>query len=106
MAGAIQLGFVGRAAQVKMGAVFLDMAVGQAARVRAAGELRAAPFGMLGACVGDGAFVASGVRVAAARVIPAGLELLPDPSGILSRTEVPEGCRRARVRDGGLEPLA
>lgn len=103
-AGIAQLGVIGRKAVVKHGATLMDMAFGQAVRVRVGEGLVSAPFGLSGVCVGEGAVVASGVRVAPGRVIPAGMEILADPDGVLSRMDVPEGCRRAIVRGGALEP--
>lgn len=104
-AGGVQLGVVGRRASVKHGAVLLDMAFGQAVRVRVGDRLVDAPHGLLGSCVGDGAQIGAGVRVAPGRVVPPGVDILPDPSGVLRVLDVPEGCTRARVRDGRLEPL-
>ncbi len=104
-AGVVQLGVVGRGAQVRQGAVLFDQSLGAPVRVRRGGRLVEAPHGMIGVCVGPGAMVGQGVRVAAGRAIPPGLTVLPDPRGVLYRVEVPDGCHRSRVVDGGLEPL-
>jgi carbonic anhydrase/acetyltransferase-like protein (isoleucine patch superfamily) len=103
-AGIMQLGVVGRGAVVKHGATLMDMAFGQAVRVRVGDSLQAAPHGLCGVCVGDGATLASGVRVAPGRAIPPGLEILGDPSQVLSRLDLPAGSHRARLRGGSLEP--
>ncbi|MES2640827.1 MAG: hypothetical protein V4850_15135 [Myxococcota bacterium] len=104
-AGIMQLGVVGRGATVKHGAILMDMAFGQAVRVRVGSELRPAPHGLCGVCVGDGAVLASGIRVAPGRVIPAGLEVLGDPAQVLTRLDLPPGCGRAEARGGRLEPI-
>ncbi len=103
-AGIMQLGVVGRGATVKHGATLMDMAFGQAVRVRAGGHLVPAPHGLCGVCVGDGASVASGVRVAPGRAIPPGVEVLLDPGQVLTHVALPPGTRRAVVRAGRLEP--
>ena len=103
-AGITQLSVIGRGAQVKLGATLMDLGLGQAVRVRAGGELRAAPHGMCGVGVGEDAVIGSGVRVAPGRAIPPGLTVLADSSGTLTRVDVPAGCTRAVVRDGALEP--
>ena len=100
--GMMQLGVIGADTAVKHGATLMDMAFGQGVRVRVGGDLRAAPHGLCGVCVGDGATVASGVRIAPGRAIPPGLELLADPGQVLRNLDLPEGCRRAEVRDGRL----
>ncbi|MDP2315889.1 MAG: hypothetical protein Q8P41_23535 [Pseudomonadota bacterium] len=104
-AGIMQLGVVGRGATVKHGAILMDMAFGQAVRVRVGAELRTAPHGLCGVCVGDFAVLASGVRVAPGRAIPPGLEILGDPAQVLTRLDLPAGCGRATARDGRLEPV-
>lgn len=104
-AGVIQLGVLGAGAQVRQGAVLFDQSLGEPVRVRRRGELAEAPLGMIGVCVGPGAVLGQGVRVAAGRAIPAGLTLLPDPGQVVRSVDVPEGTTRARVRDGRLEPL-
>jgi len=104
-AGIMQLGVVGRRASVKHGAVLMDMAFGQEVRVRVGGALRPAPHGLAGVCVGDGAVIASGIRVAPGRAIPPGVEILGDPAQVLTRLDLPEGCARAVARGGRLEPV-
>ncbi len=105
-AGVVQLGVLGAGAEVRQGAVLFDQSLGEPVRVRRAGELVAAPHGMAGACIGPGSVIGQGVRVAAGRAVPAGLTVLPDPGGVLSRVEVPEGATRARVVNGRLEVLS
>lgn len=104
-AGILQLAVVGRGAQVKHGATLMDMALGQSVSVRVGGGLRAAPHGICGVCVGDGAVVGSGVRVAPGRAIPPNLTVMVDPWSVLRIVEAPVGCTRAVVRDGALEPI-
>lgn len=104
-AGIMQLGVIGRGATVKHGAILMDMRLEGPVRVSVRGELTPAPFGLLGVCVGPGATVAQGVRIAPGRVVPAGLTVLSEAGSVVGRLEVPEGCRVARVRDGGLEPV-
>ncbi len=103
-AGIMQLGVIGRGAVVKHGAVLMDMAFGQDVRVRVGDRLVSAPHGLAGVCVGDGAVLASGVRVAPGRAIPPGLEILLDPGTVLTRLDLPAGTSRAVARDGRLEP--
>lgn len=103
-AGIVQLGVVGRDAQVKMGATLMDMGLGQDVLVRVGGEPRRPPHGMCGVCVGPGAVVGSGVRVAPGRVLPPGVAILADPDQVLRRVDLPAGTPRAVVRNGGLEP--
>lgn len=103
VAGTVQLGVIGRGAQVKHGAVLMDLALGQAVRMRRRGELVPAPEGMLGVCVGPGAVVGQGVRIAPGRAVPPGLTILGDPAAVLRDLDVPAGCTRAHVHDGRLE---
>ena len=103
-AGIAQLGVIGEGAQVKSGATLMDMAFGREVRVRVGGQLRAAPHGMCGVCVGPRTIVGSGVRVAPGRALPADLAVLADPGGVLTRVELPGGVTRAVVRNGALEP--
>ncbi|MFZ5476986.1 MAG: hypothetical protein ACOZNI_09455 [Myxococcota bacterium] len=104
-AGAMQLGVLGRGAQVKHGAALMDMAFGQSARVMAAGSLRPAPHGLCGVCVGDGAVVAQGVRIAPGRAVPPGVEIHADPDQIVRFVDLPPGTARAVARGGRLEPF-
>jgi carbonic anhydrase/acetyltransferase-like protein (isoleucine patch superfamily) len=104
VAGTLQLGVVGTGAKVKHGAVLMDQPLGQRARVLRQGRWEDARGGMLGCCVGPGAVVGQGVRVAPGRAIPAGLTVLGDPGHVLRSVRVPEGCARAFVRDGALVP--
>lgn len=105
-AGVAQLGVVGRGAVVKHGATLMDMAFGQGVRVRVGGALVDAPHGLCGVCVGDGAVLASGVRVAPGRALPPGVEVLLDPASVLRAVDVPPGTARAVVRDGRLDPTS
>lgn len=105
LGGIVQLGVLGPRAQVKHGATLMDLSFGQDVRVRRGAELVPAPHGLVGVCVDTGAVLASGVRVAPGRVIPAGLVVLPDPDDVLRRVDPPGGARRVIVRRGGLEPL-
>lgn len=104
-AGTVQLGVIGRGASVKHGAVLFDMTLGQSARVWRQGELVAAPYGMVGVCVGPGAVIGQGVRIAPGRVIPEGVTVLPDAGQVLRDVALPAGCVRARVANGRLEPM-
>lgn len=103
VAGAIQLGVMGREASTKYGTVLLDMAPGQGVRVRAGGGLHSVPWDMAGVCVGPGTFLGFGVHVAPGRAIPGGLEILPPPTSLLHR--IPEDLPPGRyvTRDGTLE---
>jgi len=103
-AGIAQLSVLGRGAVVKQGATLMDLGLGQGVSVRVGGELRRAPHDMCGVCVGEGTVVASGVRVAPGRAVPAGLTVLADPGTVLTRVDVPPGADRVVVRDGRLEP--
>lgn len=113
-AGIHQLAVLGARAAVKHGAVLMDQTLVQpgalggalgGVRVLVGGELRRAPHGMLGVCVGPDAVIGSGVRVAAGRAIPAGLTIVIDPGAVVSRVDVPVGTRLARAVGGGLHPL-
>lgn len=104
-AGIVQLGVIGAGAQVRQGATLFDQSLGAPVQVLRAGRLEAAPRGMIGVCVGPGALLGQGVRVAAGRAIPRGLTVLPDPDGVAASVELAEGVTRARVRHGRLEPI-
>ncbi len=104
-AGTQQLAVLGAGAQVKHGAILMDQSFGDGVRVRVGDGLQRAPHGMLGVCVGPGAVIGSGVRVAAGRAIPAGLTVVCDPASVVAKVTVPEGTRMARAMDGGLQPL-
>lgn len=103
-AGIAQLGVVGAGAQVKSGATLMDMTLGPAVRVQVRGELRPAPHGICGVCVGPRSVIGSGVRIAPGRAVPADLTVLPDPGTVLARVSRPAGATRAVVRNGALEP--
>ena len=102
-AGIMQLGVVGRKASVKHAATLMDMTLGQEVRVRVGDRLVPAPHGLCGVCVGDGAILASGVRVAPGRAIPPGLEVLLDPDSILTRVDA-EATGRVVIRGGRAVP--
>lgn len=102
-AGVVQLGVLGARAEVRQGAVLFDQSLGAPVRIRRRGELVPAPRGMIGVCVGPGARLGQGVRVAAGRAVPAGVTVLPDPDAVLTHVELPDGVHTARVRDGRLE---
>lgn len=105
-AGVIQLGVLGAGAEVRQGAVLFDQSLGEPVRVRRGGQLVAAPHGMAGVCIGPGSVIGQGVRVAAGRAVPGGITVLPDPAGVLTHLDLPEGATRARVVNGRLEVLA
>jgi len=104
-AGIHQLAVIGEGATTKHGAVLMDQGFRGPVRVRVGRELREAPQGMLGVCLGPGALVGSGVFVAPGRVIPAGLTIVQDPERVVGRVDLPAGTTRARVNQGGLQPL-
>jgi hypothetical protein len=104
-AGVCQLGWIGRGAVVKHGAILMDMALGGAVRVEVDGALVAAPFGLCGVHVGAGAVLAQGVRVAPGRAVPEGLTVFGGED-VLADVRVPVGATRARVRGGRLEEVA
>lgn len=104
MAGTMQLGVVGADAAVKFGAVLMDMTLDEGVRVPVGDSLVLAPLGLAGVCVGEGALVGSGVRIAPGRAIPAGVTVLPAPESILRR--IPEDTGgTCVVRDGALVRL-
>jgi len=104
-AGIHQLAVLGEGATTKLGAVLMDQGFRGPVRVRVGGGLCEAPHGMLGVCLGPGAVVGSGVFVAPGRAIPAGLTVVQDPQRVVGRVDLPEGTTRARVSQGGLQPL-
>ncbi len=104
-AGIVQLGVIGAGAQVRQGATLFDQSLGAPVRVLRAGALVETPRGMIGVCVGPYSTIGQGVRIAAGRVVPPGLTILPDPDGVLTSLDVPEGTTRARVNQGKLEPI-
>lgn len=104
MAGVMQLGVIGAGAIVKHGAALMDLLPGQPVRVRAQGRLIEAPLGLAGVCVGPRAVIGEGIAIAPGRVVPPGLTVLPAADRVLTRLDLPEGCSRAQVRDGRLEP--
>lgn len=103
-AGVIQLGVLGAGAAVRQGAVLFDQSLGAPVRILKKGKLEPAPHGLIGVCIGPGAVIGQGVRIAAGRAIPAGVTVLPSAEGIVVRTEFPEGAKRVRVSAGGLIP--
>lgn len=105
VAGIQQLAMIGEGATTKHGAILMDQSFGGPVRVRVGAELKLAPHGMLGVCLGPGAVVGSGVNVAAGRAIPAGLTIVQDPADLVLRLDLPAGTSRARVFQGGLQPL-
>ncbi len=105
-AGIQQLSVIGAGAQVKLGAVLMDQAFGKSVRVRVPSEhgeqLRDAPHGMIGVCIGPRAIIGSGVRIAAGRTVAPGLTVVADPESIVSRTDLPAGTQLAYASRGGL----
>ena len=99
--GATQLSVLGPGASLKRGAYGMDISLGGAVRVRFGGALAAAPLGMAGVCLGDGALVGSGVWIAPGRAVAPGVVVVRD--AVLADTEVP-GPGIYRVRGGGLLP--
>jgi len=100
--GATQLSVLGSGAVLKLGAFGMDISLAGSVRVRFGDRLVAAPLGMAGLCLGDGALVGSGVWVAPGRAIPPGVtavagEVLADPRCA--------GPGVYRVHNGGLEPV-
>jgi len=101
--GAMQLGVIGPAAQVKIGAILLDQHLDGDVQVGDEGSRVAAPLGMIGAALGAGAMVGAGVAIAAGRLVPPGVRIAASAHAVVTR------CSGAtpgawRVRDGGLEP--
>ncbi|MCB9777371.1 MAG: hypothetical protein H6742_02265 [Alphaproteobacteria bacterium] len=102
--GMVQLGFVDRDAQVKIGTHLMDMSVDQGVSVMVAGRRQPAPLGLAGVAVGARTLVGAGVRVAPGRAIPPDLAVLPPPEQVLLR--IPDGLQgKVVVRDGALVPL-
>ena len=97
-AGIMQLGIIGRGATVKHGAILMDMRLEGPVRVSVGGVLVPAPLGMLGVCVGPGATVAQGVRIAPGRVVPAGLTVLSEAGSVVM-------CRAMKASDQRVTPM-
>ncbi len=98
--GVVQLGVVGPGASFKRGAYGLDQALSGAVRVKTSHGLVPAPAGFLGICLGAGAQVGTGVRVAPGRALPAGVTVVADA---LARPDVTPGTYV--LRDGRLHEL-
>ncbi|MFK7928692.1 MAG: hypothetical protein AB8H79_10935 [Myxococcota bacterium] len=101
--GTMQLGYVGRQAQLKVGAILLDQALGSEVRVRVDGQFFPAPLGLIGAALGSGSVVGAGVQVAAGRLIAPGTEVVASSHHLLLKPEV-SAAGRYRVVDGALQP--
>ncbi len=102
-AGMLQLGVLGTDSSLKYGATFMDMALGQAVRVKAAGRLFPAPLGIGGVCLGPGAVVGTGVQIAPGRAVPRDLVIVSNPSLVLSRIPTDPSPGTYTVVDGRLE---
>ncbi|MEN9786579.1 MAG: hypothetical protein RLZZ299_1843 [Pseudomonadota bacterium] len=105
MAGAMQLGVLGRGACLKHGAVLMDQAATGEVRVSVDGARVRAPFGLCGVHLREGAWVGGGVAIAPGREVPAGVRVVGAPDAVVRTTTLPAGTRSARVRDGRLEAL-
>jgi carbonic anhydrase/acetyltransferase-like protein (isoleucine patch superfamily) len=105
MAGAMQLGVLGRGACLKHGAVLMDQSARGDVRVTVDGTAVRAPFGLCGVHVHDGAWIGGGVAIAPGREIAAGLRVVGAPDAVVRRTTLPHGTRSAQVRDGRLEAI-
>lgn len=101
--GELQLGMIGPAAQLKIGAILLDQHLAQSVRVRTGSGLHEAPLGLLGAALGAGAMVGAGVCVAAGRCVPPGVQIAASEGQVLQQVSS-EQPGRYRVRAGGLSP--
>lgn len=99
--GTLQLGYVGPRAQLKVGAILLDQALGGPVRARIDGQLVSVPLDMLGAGLGVEAVVGGGVMVAAGRLIPARVQVVAGAGQVLLRPGV-DGPGRYQVQDGAL----
>ena len=101
--GIAQLSVLDRDAALKLTATLMDQGLGQGVRVQAAGELRRAPIGLAGVCIGEGSVVGAGVQVAPGRCLPPGVEILPPVGNVVTR--IPAGSTgKLVVRDGTLVP--
>ncbi len=98
--GVVQLGVVGPGASVKRGAYGLDQGLSGEVRVQTRRGLVPAPAGFCGLCLGAGAHVGTGVRVAPGRALGAGVVVLADA---LSKPPVAAGSYV--FRDGRLDEL-
>jgi hypothetical protein len=104
VAGVMQLGVVDMDASVKHGAVLMDMALGQGVQVRVGEQLRDAPLGLAGVCVGARTVVGSGVQVAPGRCLPPDLRVVPSGASLLR--SIPDDIEGpVEVRDGRLVAL-
>ncbi len=104
-AGTVQLGVLGPQAALKHGATLMDINLSQGVRIRAGKQLFRAPLGIAGVCMGADSVVGSGVRVAAGRALPPGINVVLPASAVLST--LPAKCRQGNfaVVDGKLERL-
>lgn len=102
--GISQLSVLDRDAAVKLTATLMDQGLGQGVRVQAGGQLRRAPIGLAGVCVGEGSVVGAGVQIAPGRMVPAGLEILPPPGNVVSRIPA-DASGKLVVQGGTLVPV-
>lgn len=102
--GVMQLGVLCPGAAVKRGALMMDMSFGQQVRVQHRGGLTAAPLGIAGVCVGQGALIGAGVQVAGGRAIPASVQIVADANVLVRIPDTLPGVRLV-IRNGTLEAL-
>ena len=103
-AGVMQLGVLDQDAMLKRGAYLMDMRLGESAKIKVDGELRKAPLGLAGCCVGARTIVGLGVRVAAGRYIPPDLHIVAAPEQTLIK--IPERFANRAKQDAEGEPIA
>lgn len=102
--GVVQMGVLGAGSTIKRGAYLMDMSFGGGAKISWNGEIKTAPLGLVGCCLGAETVIGLGVQVAAGRWIPSNRQIVADPSSILQKISAEEEGLY-QVFEGGLKKL-
>jgi len=81
----VQMGVLGEGSTVKRGGYLMDMNFSDGAKISWNGDMKTAPLGLIGCCLGEETIVGLGVQVAAGRWIPSNRQIVSDPSAILQK---------------------
>jgi len=85
VAGVMQMGVLDEDAALKRGAYLMDMTFGDGAKVSWDGQLRRAPLGLVGCCLGQNSILGLGVQVAAGRWVPSDVQIVADPASSIQK---------------------
>ena len=80
----------------------MDINFSRAVRVEFDGRYEEAPLGMIGSYIGENTTIGLGVAVAAGRTIPADLQIICNPSSILTDPTTSKGTGICWVEQGTL----